>query len=43
MRFKEDDKKDEAPPAPPHIIIEGWMRLSLKTPGIQARFPPIKD
>jgi len=38
MRFKDDDKKDGPPP---NVVLEGWMRLSLKTPGIEGHFPPV--
>jgi len=38
VRFKDDDEKKETPP---YIVAEGWLRISLKTPGIDARYPSI--
>jgi len=41
LRFKDDDKKDETPPPPPYIIAEGWLRLGIKTPNMEERYPPV--
>ena len=43
-RFKDDDASKEAPPNVYFLkfsTVEGWMRLSIKTANIEARYPPI--